>query len=86
MELYMLGNGRVKAADLNALACEFSIDQALRLYAISWLSQIPGVTNLEADSLSRQFAPLPPEWPQSLFGVQVAQLSVTSDFWRVKDL
>eukprot|EP00435_Cladocopium_sp_Y103_P021280 s2656_g5.t1 len=83
--LYMLVSGRAKAADLNVLAEEFALDQALRLYSIGWLLHIPGITNLEADALSRQDAPSPPEWPKSLTGVKVAHVEVDSNFWRIKD-
>ena len=83
--MYMLVNGRAKAADLNVLAKEFSIDQALRLYSIGWLSHVPGITNLESDALSRQHAPSPPEWPKSLIGVSVAQVVVDGDLWRIRD-
>ena len=64
--LYMIANGKATSAELNILAREFSLDQALQVYRVNWLVHIPGITNLEADSLSRQFSPLPPAWPSTL--------------------
>lgn len=83
--LYTIVGGRAKSADLNVLAREFSLDQALRLYRISWLSHIPGVTNLEADALSRRFAPVPAEWPESLVGVPLVPVRINEDFWRIQE-
>ena len=83
--LYTIVGGRAKSADLNVLAREFSLDQALRLYRISWLSHILGVTNLEADALSRRFAPVPAEWPESLVGVPLVPVRINEDFWRIQE-
>eukprot|EP00435_Cladocopium_sp_Y103_P068903 s1426_g32.t1 len=44
-----------------------------------------GLTNLEADSLSRQFSPNPPTWPLSLAGATVRLVVMTNDFWRVQE-
>lgn len=81
--LFMIANGKATSAELNVLAREFALDQALQLYRINWLSHIPGLTNLEADALSRQFAPNPPSWPTSLANAKFTSITVGSEFWRV---
>ena len=84
--LYMVANGKASSSELNILAREFSLDQALRIYRVSWLGHIPGITNLEADSLSRQFSPSPPPWPSALVDAIVRPVGMRPDFWREKDL
>ena len=82
--LCMLAKGGAKSKELNALAREFALDQALRTYRLHWLEHIPGVTNLEADALSRQTAPVPPEFPESLQRAERSVVNVLRSFWKVE--
>lgn len=81
--LYMLANGKAKSPDLNVLAREFALDQALRKYRLGWLKHIPGITNLEADALSRLHAPIPATLPDSLKQVHLTDVQLGSSFWLV---
>ena len=47
------------------------------------LKHIPGVTNVEADALSRVCAPIAPALPLSLAGIPRIAVDVRSDFWQV---
>ena len=77
--LCMLAKGGAASSQLNALAREFAIDQALRSYRIHWLCHIPGVTNLEADALSR---PVAPKFPEYLRSVEHTPVSLEPSFWK----
>ena len=81
--LLSLVKGRAKSPDLAILAREFSIDMARDKYRLHILTHIPGITNIEADALSRMFAPNPPNLPQSLEGVPMAKVQLGADFWIV---
>eukprot|EP00435_Cladocopium_sp_Y103_P029553 s2001_g7.t1 len=81
--LLSLVKGRAKSADLAVIAREFSIDMARDLYRLHILNHIPGVTNIEADALSRILAPVPPKLPPSLDGVPWARVNIGPDFWIV---
>ena len=74
--LYMLANGKAKSPELNVLAREFALDQALRKYRLGWLKHIPGITNLEADALSRLHAPIPATLPDSLKQVRLEDVQL----------
>ena len=47
------------------------------------LEHIPGVTNLQADALSRQFAPEAKPFLRDLLGVTRDEMSLDSTFWKV---
>ena len=79
----MLAKGRAKSADLNILAREFALDQALQVYRIHWLQHIPGIANKDADALSRLEAPIPEPFPQHLANARRRAVRVDTDFWRV---
>ena len=78
-----LAEGSAKSAQLNVLAREFALDQALRCYKVTGLTHIPGVTNVQADALSRKFSPKPPEMPKALEGVKLVSLDLNDGFWKV---
>ena len=82
--LCMLAKGGAKSPQLNSLAREFALDQALKAYRLHWLEHIPGVTNLEADALSRQTAPNPVAFPEHLKQATRSDVSVGPDFWKVE--
>lgn len=84
--LVMLSKGKAKSPDMNILAREFALDQALQKYRLGWLKHIPGVTNLEADALSRLHAPIPAVLPSSLLGVDQVKVDIGADFWLVDSL
>ena len=81
--LYMLANGKAKSPELNVLAREFALDQALRKYRLGWLKHIPGITNLEADALSRLHAPIPATLPDSLKDIRLVDVHIGQSFWLV---
>ena len=81
--MYMLLNGKAKSPDLAIIAREFAIDQARDRYRIHFRTHIPGVTNIEADALSRIYAPVPPELPRSLDEATKVEVSFGSQFWTV---
>ena len=82
--LLSLVKGRAKSADLAVLAREFSLDQAQGDYRLHLLTHIPGVTNLEADALSRQWAPVPLDLPESVRTAPRAEVLVDDNFWKVR--
>ena len=84
--LLMLSKGRAKSPELNVIACEVALDQALLVYRLTFLEHIPGVTNLEADFLSRVFAPKVPVKPRQLEGVPLAPFEIGAGFWKVTKL
>ena len=55
--LQMLLRGRARSPDLAIVARDFALDLAQDRYSLHLLQHIPGVTNIEADALSRAFAP-----------------------------
>ena len=81
--LQTLLKGRAKSKDLAVVAREFALDLAKDRYRLHLIAHIPGVTNLEADALSRMFAPIPLALPRSLEGVPPASVRIDSDFWTV---
>ena len=81
--LMALSKGNAKSAELNVLAREFALDQATRAYQVNGLEHIPGVTNLQADALSRQFAPEAKPFLRDLLGVTRDEMSLDSTFWKV---
>eukprot|EP00435_Cladocopium_sp_Y103_P022615 s625_g5.t1 len=81
--LLSLVKGRAKAPDLAVVSREFSIDMARDKYRLHLLTHIPGITNLEADALSRVHAPHPPGLPRSLEGVPMAKVQLGPDFWTI---
>ena len=84
--LHMLAKGKARSPDMNVLAREFAIDQALQVYRLSWLKHIPGLTNLEADALSRLHAPIPSAIPSSLDQVEITRVDLGKSFWRINEL
>ena len=81
--LTALSKGSAKSADLNVLAREFAYDQATRAYQIKGLEHIPGVTNIQADALSRQFAPEAKDFPKELLNVPRYEVTFDANFWKV---
>ena len=81
--LQMLFKGRAKSPDLAVIAREFAIDLAKDRYSLHLLQHIPGITNIEADALSRVYAPYSPELPRSLEGVPRVAVAIGPDFWTV---
>ena len=75
--------GRAKSADLSVIAREFAIDLAKGRYRLNLLKHIPGITNIEADALSRVCAPIVPALPLSLAGVPRVAVDLKPDFWIV---
>ena len=55
----MMTKGKGKTPEMNVVAREFSFDSATKECGIHWFEQIYGVTNVEAEALSRQFVPFP---------------------------
>ena len=84
--LLMLAKGKAKSPELNYLAREFALDQALKVYRVQWLEHIPGVTNIQADALSRMFAPTPAQFPESLHRARQRHVAVDEGFWKVQPL
>lgn len=84
--LIMLSKGRAKSPELNIIAREVALDQALLVYRLTFLEHIPGVTNLEADYLSRAFAPKVPVKPRQLEGVPLTPFKIGAGFWKVTKL
>eukprot|EP00435_Cladocopium_sp_Y103_P051935 s1011_g16.t1 len=74
--LQTLLKGRAKSKDLAVVAREFALDLARDRYRLHLLTHIPGVTNLEADALSRESAPVPLELPRSLAGIPRVQVAL----------
>ena len=81
--LLMLSKGRAKSIELNVIAREIALDQAFRLYRLTFLEHIPGVTNLEADYLSRIHSPKPPVKPGQLEAVTLTPVEIGEGFWKV---
>ena len=81
--LLMLSKGRGKSIELNVVAREIALDQALRLYRLTFLEHIPGVTNIEADYLSRIHSPKPPVKPEQLNSVVLTPINIGEGFWKV---
>lgn len=84
--LISISKGKAKTAELNIVAREFAIDQAKKDYLIKWLEHIPGVTNVQADALSRATAPIPKEFPSDLVGCLRRRPTLGQDFWIVRDV
>ena len=82
----MIAKGRAKSLELNVVAREIALDQALQEYGLTILTHIPGVTNLEADYLSRLFSPKPPVKPGQLEGVPLTPVQHGAGFWKVVKL
>ena len=81
--LYALAKGRARSPELNVLAREFAYDEATRAYQVKGLVHIPGVTNVQADALSRQFAPEAKSFPKELLEVPRDEVNFGNDFWKV---
>ena len=84
--IQMVVKGKAKSAELNVVAREFALDFALLEYRINWISHIYGATNVGADALSRQFAPIPKEIPSSVKEARRRELDFGPNFWKVPDL
>ncbi|CAE7838251.1 unnamed protein product [Symbiodinium sp. CCMP2592] len=80
--LMALAKGSARSADLNVLAREFAFDQATRAYHVNGLVHIPGVTNVQADALSRQFAPEAKRFPKELLEVPRDEVLINDHFWQ----
>eukprot|EP00435_Cladocopium_sp_Y103_P017439 s3840_g4.t1 len=81
--MYMLTRGKAKSADLSVIAREFAIDLAKGRYQLHLLRHIPGVTNVEADALSRVYAPIVPEMPAALQNTPKVAVNIPDNFWIV---
>ena len=84
--LVVLAKGRAKSLELNVIAREVALDQALQQYRLTLLEHIPGVTNLEADYLSRIHSPHPPAMPEQLKRAALTPVKFGEGFWRVVKL
>ena len=62
-------NLKTKSPQILAIVLEASLDLALGRYQVRAADHIPGVSNLEADALSRLTAPDAKAFPLSLVGV-----------------
>ena len=74
-----------KSSRVLRIVLEASLDLAHERYAVCSTAHIPGVTNVEADALSRLTAPDPVQFPLSLSLVSQAKAADfrDPDFWRV---
>ena len=82
----MMAKGKGKTPEMNVVAREFSLDSATKEYRIHWLEHIYGITNVEADALSRQFSPFPKPFPENLRSAVQREVDFGEDFWKVRDL
>ena len=64
--LTLMAKMQPRSARLGLIAREVSLDVAAGLYAPDVLAHIPGIANVAADSLSRQFEARPPTVPASV--------------------
>ena len=70
---------RTKSPQMLRVALELCLDLAEACYEVSELCHIPGVTNVEADALSRMYAPTALDFPASLEGTpRAASLNRTA--------
>ena len=76
--------GRAKSPELNTIAREIALDQALQLYSLTFLEHITGLINLEADCLSRVYAPRVPVKPRQLEEALLSPFTIGEGFWKVK--
>ncbi|CAE7312378.1 unnamed protein product [Symbiodinium sp. CCMP2592] len=81
--LRALARGSAKSASLNVLAREFSLDVALRSYQVRGLTHIPGISNIQADALSRLFSPEPKHFPPELEHGPARTVDLSEAFWKV---
>ena len=82
--LAALSAGRTKSPALNIVAREIALDQAQGAYQVTGLAHIPGVTNVQADALSRLFSPEAKEFPPELCGVSRRRPDLRNiNFWKV---
>jgi hypothetical protein len=74
-----------KSSRVLRIVLEASLDLAHERYSVFSTAHIPGVTNVEADALSRLTAPEPVQFPPSLSLVSQAKAADfrDPDFWRV---
>ena len=79
----LLVNGKAKSQEMNMIAREFALDLALKEYRLHWVEHIFGVTNVEADALSRLYAPIPKDFPETLKSATRRRVKYTRDFWKV---
>ena len=79
--LRALARGSAKSPALNVLAREFALDE--RSYQVRGLSRIPGISNVQADALSRIFSPEPKHFPPELEHVPARAVDFATDFWKV---
>ena len=75
---------RTKSPQILHVALELCLDLAEARYEVSEMFHIPGVTNVEADALSRLHAPTAVDFPASLEGApRAASINRTAaEFWR----
>ena len=81
--LMALSKGSAKSPALNVLAREFAFDQATRCYQIRGLVHIAGVSNVQADALSRLSAPERKPFPSELLATPRCEAKLGADFWKV---
>ena len=76
---------RSKSPQILKVALEVCLDLAEDRYQVTEFFHIPGVTNLEADALSRLQAPEPLDFPASLLATPRAATvnRFAAGFWRV---
>eukprot|EP00438_Fugacium_kawagutii_P015975 Skav227112 [mRNA] locus=scaffold199:430834:442141:+ [translate_table: standard] len=71
---------------MNVIAREFALDLALKEYRLHWVEHIFGVTNVEADALSRLNAPIPKDFPETLKSAARRRVKFDRDFWKVPQM
>ncbi|CAE7389519.1 unnamed protein product [Symbiodinium natans] len=81
--LMALSKGSAKSPALNVLAREFAFDQATRCYQIRGLVHIAGVSNVQADALSRLSAPERKPFPSELLATPRCEAKLGGDSWKV---
>ena len=75
---------KTKSRQILRVVLEATVDLAQGLYDIRTAWHVPGITNLEADALSRQWGPAPKPFPASLEGVPRATAADfrNPNFWK----
>ena len=81
--LKALSRGSARSPALNLLAREFAYDQATRCYQVRGLVHIAGVSNVQADALSRVYSPERKTVPEELRDTPRVGLALDTNFWKV---
>ena len=79
--LYALYNRAAPARAINLIMQEVSLAEALWDFPLRALKHIPGLSNVTADALSRQFDPKPKDFPAELLAVTRAHVAHRTRKW-----